>query len=576
LLFSPRFVRSQRPVPARAPAHQEGRPKSARQSRLETIKRLYQEGNWQGVVRLTAPQPGDPPDIDYYRGMALAKLKRFPEAKRAFKRGREKAPTDKRFPTELAGLAFLAKNYPGARKHLKEALRLDPHDAYVTNFLATIYDLEGNLEAALKYWNPLGKPVIHSIEFNPQPNTDPVLLNEAVAFSPGAVLSSPDLLTTQARLDSTEAFHNPQVRLQPLPDGQFDAVFSGQPRTGWGQSTLGGFLSLLRGVPYETLYPEFFNIRGSTTNLQSLLRWDPQKERVFALLSGPLGERPGWRYDLYLDGRRENWNLTHTFFGASAPVGNMHMERVVGGADLRSVVNGRLSWSTGIDLSGRTFRNISSNQPSARSFFRNGFALEDRSSLHALLVDVPEERFTLTSDVSAQFGKMLAHPSNSFLQGEAGLLSHWYPEAQGDDFEMTAQLRAGRTWGIVPFDELFILGLERDNNLWLRAHIGTADGKKGSAPLGRNYTLFNWDDYKNVYRNGFLTVRLGPFFDSGKISDPTGDFGSQRWLFDTGLELKVGVLGQATVELFFGKDLRTGATTFYGTTAGAGWAEGRR
>ena len=131
---------------------------------------------------------------------------------------------------------------------------------------------------------------------------------------------------------------------------------------------------------------------------------------------------------------------------------------------------------------------------------------------------------------------------------------------------MSAQFLAGRTSGIVPFDDLFILGLERDNDLWLRAHIGTADGRKGSAPLGRNYALFNWDDFKNIYRNGIVTVRLGPFFDSGKITDSTGDFGSERWLFDTGLELKVRVLGQATIELFFGKDLRTGAGTFYGLT----------
>src|SRR5581483_11474316 len=65
---------------------------------------------------------------------------------------------------------------------------------------------------------------------------------------------------------------------------------------------------------------------------------------------------------------------------------------------------------------------------------------------------------------------------------------------------------------MVPFDDLFILGLERDNDLWMRAHIGTSHGRKGSAPLGRNYALFNWDDFKTVYHNGFLSLERGRFW----------------------------------------------------------------
>ena len=42
-----------------------------------------------------------------------------------------------------------------------------------------------------------------------------------------------------------------------------------------------------------------------------------------------------------------------------------------------------------------------------------------------------------------------------------------------------------RRLGKFPFDELFMLGLERDNDLEMRGHIGTRDGRKGSAPLGR-------------------------------------------------------------------------------------------
>ena len=124
------------------------------------------------------------------------------------------------------------------------------------------------------------------------------------------------------------------------------------------------------------------------------------------------------------------------------------------------------------------------------------------------------------------------------------------------------QLRAGRTFGQVPFDELFILGLERDNDLPLRAHIGTRDGRKGSAPLGRDYLLQNWETNKNIYSNGIIKVQLGPFVDIGKIADPGSALGSREWLFDIGAQAKVRVLGVGLV-FSYGKDLRTGSNAFY-------------
>ena len=46
---------------------------------------------------------------------------------------------------------------------LHRALQLDPKDEYANEFLATVYFLEGNLEAALKYWNRVGKPQIAEV-----------------------------------------------------------------------------------------------------------------------------------------------------------------------------------------------------------------------------------------------------------------------------------------------------------------------------------------------------------------------------------------------------------------------------
>jgi len=70
---------------------------------------------------------------------------------------------------------------------------------------------------------------------------------------------------------------------------------------------------------------------------------------------------------------------------------------------------------------------------------------------------------------------------------------------------------------------------------------------------------------KNVYGNGFFTVKLGPFLDNGAIADSSGLFGSRRWLWDMGAQCKIRVLGTMTVVLTYGRDLRGGRNVFYGT-----------
>jgi len=45
-------------------------------------------------------------------------------------------------------------------------------------------------------------------------------------------------------------------------------------------------LTWLRGVPYQTTFPEFRSIRGNATNVDTALRWD-SKQRIRAAASGP-------------------------------------------------------------------------------------------------------------------------------------------------------------------------------------------------------------------------------------------------------------------------------------------------
>jgi hypothetical protein len=515
-------------------------------------KQLYDAGRW---VELAGLPPAANPDVDYYRGMALARLGRWDAAREALENGLHLAPRDKRFPTELAGIAYREHRPDRAKAWLRETLRLDRAAPYANNFLATLYLLDGNLDASLLYWNRIGKPRLRNIGISPQLRLNPVLLDRAFLFAQGQVLARRDFLATKARLDFFGVFPRYRFDLTPGPDNTFDLNFQAAERNGWGESRLEGVASLLSGLLYQTVYPTFHNLGGRAVNVDSLARWDPQKQRLFASLSGPLGHTAARRYRAYFDGRRENRDVLQN--GTA-----FQMDKVAAGALIESREGGRWGWSTGAEISSRTFGAFVSPAGS-NALFQNGVALKYRASADAFLLRAPERRFTVSSSASVDAGRMFGRNSEAFSKLQGGLLARWFPQPRGDDYATTLQFRAGKTFGQPPFDELFMLGVERDNDLWLRAHAGTSDGRKGSAPLGHSYTLVNWDIDKIVYRHAFFTAALGPFLDTGKIYGPLGP---SKWLVDTGLQCKLTLFGGVRVVLSWGHDLRAGRDTFYASS----------
>ena len=148
------------------------------------------------------------------------------------------------------------------------------------------------------------------------------------------------------------------------------------------------------------------------------------------------------------------------------------------------------------------------------------------------------------------------------LQGSAG--AHWFPQAQGDAYEVAGRVRAGWTFGDAPFDELFLLGMERDTDLWVRGQIGTRDGKKGSSPLGSRFFLANANLYRRIWGNGLFELKAGPLADFARVGSPTTGLADGRWLFDVGAGVRLTVLGTSVV-LMYGHDLRSGSNAFFGS-----------
>lgn len=534
------------------------------------IQQLYDAGLWEAVIHAVPESSSEPADLELDRGLALAHLHRYPEATAAFRAGLKNHSKDARFFTELAGVAYQQKHLAQARAFLRRSLALNPTDSYANNFLASLYFLDGNLEAALKYWNRSAAPRLSDLSFDPQPPLNPLLLDRMVLFSQGSVWTRQQYLTTQAELTALDLFSRVRFDLTPQPDGAYRLTLHAFPSQGIQLHHPASWLSTLRGLPYQSVNPEFFNLHHRGLNWRSFVRWDDEKRMLTSEVATPMFENPRMRFRLGFDGRNENWNISRTLLPATVSPAGLHfagfnMERAVVDAQVLSIANGRSQWTLGSEFSDRSFRSLINLPTAATPFFTNSAGIAVQSSVTHSLIRFPERRFILDVSATGEFGSFFTHPLGRYGRMGGSATANWLPQARGDDYATQTQLRVGETFGQVPFDDLFLLGFDRDNPLWMRGHDGLVNGKKGNAPLGRNFFLSNSEIDKIVYRDGIFQVKLGPFVDTGTISDPSAYFGSHKWLTDTGLQAQVGVLGSFTFVLGYGKDLRSGNNTFYTT-----------
>ncbi len=530
----------------------------------EQIQSLATAQRWVEIVRLLGPLPTRSADMDYHYGSALAHLNRLPEAEAALRAGRRIAPSDSRFPSELAGVEFKQKHYPQAADLLRQALKLEPTNEYANDFLATVYFLEGDVPAALKYWNRIGKPRIVEVHEDPLPSVNAALLDRAFAFSPAATLKLAQFYDSDARIRGLAIFPQYQIDLGARDDGNFDVDFRSQELHGFGNTKLEALLTFFRELPFQGVTPEYDNFHHQSINFTSLVRWDAQKRRVFADLSAPFEHSAKYRLDFNLDLRNENWALRNGFAGPAPTLASLNLQRELGAFSIASYAGDRFRWNLGAEFSHRDYRSVVPGSELNPPLLAAGYQLKQQAQVSGAMLRIPERRFALEADASSQAARLWSHAGQSFEKLQGCLKSHWFPQAEGGDYEMQQSVRAGKTFGQVPFDELFMLGLERDNDLPMRAHVGTRDGRKGSAPLGRDYFLTSWEEDKNLYSNGLMTVKLGPFLDIGNIADPGTALGSHKWLFDTGALVKLRVFSR-TVAFSYGKDLRTGNNAYYVT-----------
>jgi hypothetical protein len=272
-------------------------------SRLAEARKALNEKRYDEAVRIARGPVHQPADLDFVAGLALAKLQRWQESRAAFEAGHRQMPEQARFLVELAGVDYKLKDMRAAKRELHAALKLEPKDKYTLEFLGTLYFLDGNTEAALKYWNAIEKPRLRKVSVTPPPTLNPALLQNAIGFNAPQILTGEALLGAEARLDNLEIYPHRREELAPAGDGNYDATFHMAERNLWGDTWWEGALTWLSGLPYATVYPQVFNLGNEAVNVTSLLRWDSEKRRAFVDGSMPLLHQSKYRLHIYFDGR---------------------------------------------------------------------------------------------------------------------------------------------------------------------------------------------------------------------------------------------------------------------------------
>jgi tetratricopeptide (TPR) repeat protein len=472
------------------------------------------------------------PESEHRRAVELAAAGDIEQAKAILLTQQDKNPNDKRFPIELAAIGFKAGNYREARRYIHRALRIDPDDIYANDFNATVYLLQNNAEAALKYWNRIGRPHIENVQTDPEVSIDPVLWDRSFAFSPASTLTLEDFQNTKARLEFLDVLSLARFEFVPVGES-FDVVLHAIPRTGGiGSGKLSTVAALARGLPYQTVEFDFRNLRSAGLNVSSLLRWDPKNRLARLRAAGPIQKNPRRRLDVSVDGRNEAWDVSQEEFT---------IQKLKASVGIESQVNARWSWASRLNASSRK---------SSKLHDRNGTLLTYEANVSYRFFSWPERRLTMDGATSFEFGRRFDKTTSmASLQ--------WFPQAASDDYKATVLFNFGRVGGTVPFDEYFTLGLDRDHDLLLRGHPGTRDGRKGEGPIGPKFLLWNIDLQKNVLKQGLFTVGVGPFVDVAQMAGAASRF------IDTGVQVRFLVLGAIRLDFSYGRDLQAGRNAFF-------------
>jgi len=180
-----------------------------------------------------------------------------------------------------------------------------------------------------------------------------------------------------------------------------------------GNSKLQALVRIFSGALFEEITPEYYNLHGSGTNIISLARFDTDKRRALAAINGPLAGNPQWRYRVGADFRNENWTVQTSFTGPSTFLGATNLRRESVAAEITRFVGARWTWTTGVEISHRDFRNVVPGVALTPELVAKGYQIKQKAQFTYELWRSPEKRLVIFSGGNSQ-------GSHAYLDGLTG------------------------------------------------------------------------------------------------------------------------------------------------------------
>lgn len=499
------------------------------------------------------------------RALQAAKTGDLAAARTILQTGAHVHPEDPRFPTELAGIAFLEKHNTEAKRLLHRARHLRSADPYVSEFLGTLYLLDGNAEAALALWNPIGKPVLADAPADTGLNgiLRTSLASDAVAFASGRILTRNSMLRAERVTALLGVCGSSRMLLELAGDDRYHAHIQCVERPALGRNRVASLLMLARGLGYQTLHIQMPNIGRRAWSWNSMLRWDARKRRVWMETAMPFAGRAGWRVRVDGDARHEYWQALDA---ESRRVDQSFLyRRAEAGFAISAVLGSKTTWANRLSLANRSFADATMRTPSAKdetSLLPSGTSVRYAHLIESDIYRNPLRRIVATASANGSFERYLAVASN-VVRAEGSLTLAWSPAASSEDGRTSLRVAAGTLRGRPALPELFSIGMERDCTVPLRGHIGTSHGHKGSALYGDRYLAANLEVRKTLIRMGIVTLSVAPFLDAAWVRDPNHRFGARKIQYDAGLQWIASTPGGTEIRLSYAWDLRNQRQSFY-------------
>ena len=532
-------------------------------AQVEEARLALAEEDFLRVVELLSETTETDPSADafLYLGLAYKNLTQDDRALELFAAAARMYPNDVRFLNETAEVHLRSLDIDLAKDSLRQALAIAPQDEIATDKLASLYLAEGDLETALDTWNRIELPRIDGVLQDFSPAYRNWSVPGSLAFGPGDVLSYDDWRTTESRLYASKLYANLGLDVEPSPSAdRYNAIVRTTPR---GNSTADILLDLVRGIPVESTYLDYWDIGQSGVSVRSHYRWDDKRRRIRGELLIPLPV-PGLPVlEIRNVWRSESWDLSTTVRDEFKPEAEFRYKANSIGFELRAVPHYRIEVGAGFE-----YRNRAASGSIA------ALGMDARNSgtfrFNAMILALDERLLKTQLRVDGFLARAGALGDFDFSGGSLEIANRVVID-QGDALYFDWSVTGGTSRGNLPVDHYFVLGITSTSQHRLRGHVASDQGRYGNSPMGTDFVLLNTDIERRIVRvpmfNAlsipFVDIKTLAFFDTAKVFDRQRFFSQGEWLKDVGVGLRFEIpTGSFTV--VYGRDIKTGEDNFYG------------